>query len=139
MTGRSSLSERRRTRSRILDRVSATDLAIPRGSQHVFEPCRSPWVTSPPRLRAATSSSERSAPEVWPPCISRATFATSDTWRSRYSTPTSGQSSAPNGAPDEEQLAQELGGDLTGEDYGSGSQALYEVDSENSSREPAHV
>jgi single-strand DNA-binding protein len=49
------------------------------------------------------------------------------------------ESSAPNGAPDEEQLAQELGGDLTGEDYGSGSQALYEVDSENSSREPAHV
>jgi single-strand DNA-binding protein len=49
------------------------------------------------------------------------------------------QPSAPNGAPDEEQLAQELGGDLTGEDYGSGSQSLYEVDSENSSREPAHV
>ncbi len=32
-----------------------------------------------------------------------------------------------------------LGGDPAGEDYGSGSGSLYEVDSEDASREPAHV
>ena len=44
-------------------------------------------------------------------------------------------SPAPEGPTDEEQLAH----DLTDGDYTGGSQPLYEVDSENSSREPAHV
>ena len=41
--------------------------------------------------------------------------------------------------PEDEQLARELADELTGQDYGSGSGSLYEVDSENSSPEPAHA
>lgn len=40
--------------------------------------------------------------------------------------------------PEDEQMAQELA-ELTSEDYGSASRPLYEVDSENSSPEPAHA
>jgi single-strand DNA-binding protein len=48
-------------------------------------------------------------------------------------------SSSADGVPEESRPAHDLGGDLTGEDYAGGSQSLYELDSEDSSREPAHV
>jgi single-strand DNA-binding protein len=45
----------------------------------------------------------------------------------------------PQPTPEEEQLARDLDEASTSEDYGSGSGALYEVDSESSSQEPARV
>ena len=42
-------------------------------------------------------------------------------------------------SPQDEQMAHELAEELTGGDYSAGSRPLYEVDSEDSSREPAHV
>ena len=58
----------------------------------------------------------------------------------RPAEPVSGPpSSGPDGVPAEEQSAHELGGDVTGEDYGSGSASLYELDPDSSSPEPAHV
>jgi single-strand DNA-binding protein len=47
-------------------------------------------------------------------------------------------SSAPDGPLDEQVSTHELG-NPTGEDYDRGSRSLYEVDSENSSLEPAHA
>jgi single-strand DNA-binding protein len=48
-------------------------------------------------------------------------------------------SPALRGAADDEMLARDLADELASEDYGSGSRPLYEVDSENSSLEPAHA
>ena len=45
----------------------------------------------------------------------------------------------PQPTPEEEQLARDLDEASASEDYGSGSGALYEVDSESSSLEPARV
>ena len=42
-------------------------------------------------------------------------------------------------SPEDEQLARDLVDASTSEDYDSGSRGLYEVASENSTREPAHV
>ena len=41
--------------------------------------------------------------------------------------------------PEDEQMARELADASTSEDYSSGSRPLYELDSESSSPEPAHV
>jgi single-strand DNA-binding protein len=48
-------------------------------------------------------------------------------------------SPAPGGPAEDEQLARDLAGELASGDYGSGSGSLYEVDSEDSSLEPARV
>jgi single-strand DNA-binding protein len=45
----------------------------------------------------------------------------------------------PQPTPEDEQMARELADASTSEDYSGGSQPLYEVDSEDSSPEPAHV
>jgi single-strand DNA-binding protein len=62
----------------------------------------------------------------------------------RSAEPVDGTSSGPlspaaDGVADEEQLARDLAQALTTEDYDGGSRPLYEVDSENSSLEPAHA
>ena len=71
------------------------------------------------------------------------------TWRGAWPTSAgrgrlaSGRSPAPStsrgGRAEEEQPADDLAEELTSGDYDGGSRRLYEVDSENSSREPAHV
>ena len=48
-------------------------------------------------------------------------------------------SAAAASTPDDEELTRELAEGLAGGDYGSDSGPLYEVDSEDSSREPAHI
>jgi single-strand DNA-binding protein len=45
----------------------------------------------------------------------------------------------PQPTPEDEQMARELADASTSEDYSSGSRPLYEVNSEDSSPEPAHV
>ena len=45
----------------------------------------------------------------------------------------------PEPTPEDEQLARDLADELSGQDYDGGSRPLYEVDSEDSSLEPAHA
>ena len=65
---------------------------------------------------------------------------TADFKRSQSARP-AGQDSAaaPDSPTDDEQVTRELAEEWADGDYGSDSRPLYEVDSENSSLEPAHV
>lgn len=67
---------------------------------------------------------------------------TADFKRSQPARPAVGgqdSAAAPDSTTDDEQLTHELAEELAGGDYGSDSGPLYEVDSEDSSLEPAHA
>jgi single-strand DNA-binding protein len=90
-----------------------------------------------------SESGRRSAPQIRATAVGpNLARGWSDFHRPARPAQTNGQevgSEEPQPTPEEEQLARDLADASTSEDYGSVSRSLYEVDSEDSSREPAHV
>jgi single-strand DNA-binding protein len=68
-----------------------------------------------------------------------AVFKRSQSVRPAVAGQDSGAADEPQPTAEDEQMARELADQLAGEDYSAGSEPLYELDSENSTLEPARV